>query len=225
MTMPGIEGPFAGAGERADGVEGDVGGEREEGDGDDPQGGLFAGGELPGDRRGGGHLDHGVQSEADQRGRGGDRASGEGDGRLNDVAGDAHGDQQPDAAGERVAAGRGRGRGRAEGISRPSAAVLRGGVRARLVGLDRHHGGQQVLQGVAEPVVGELVASAAPVRNRDDEAAVAQASQVVGQPGPRDAQRVGKVGRVGPGLAQLETERRTSPLAGQGLGERLFGVQ
>lgn len=53
---------LAGAGQGADGVDGDVRGEREEGDGDDPQGVLFAGlaygvvagGELPGDRGGGG---------------------------------------------------------------------------------------------------------------------------------------------------------------------------
>jgi len=81
VPSPGI------AGQHPDGVGGDVGGEREEGDGNDPQRGPLpglayggvAGGELPGDRGGGGDLDDGVQAEGDQRGGGGDRAGGDGE--------------------------------------------------------------------------------------------------------------------------------------------------
>ncbi|MDX3228412.1 hypothetical protein [Streptomyces sp. ME19-01-6] len=62
----------------ADGIGGDVSGEREKGNGDDAQGGLLAGlthgvvagGELPGDRGGGGDFDDGIEAEADQRGGG-----------------------------------------------------------------------------------------------------------------------------------------------------------
>src|SRR6185437_14937136 len=107
VPSPGI------AGQHPDGVGGDVGGEREEGDGNDPQRGPLpglayggvAGGELPGDRGGGGDLDDGVQAEGDQRGGGGDRAGGDGDDRLDDVVAHGRGDEQADAAGELVAAG------------------------------------------------------------------------------------------------------------------------
>lgn len=73
-------------------------------------------------------------------------------------------------------------------ISRPSAAVLRGGVRAGLVGLDRDHSSEQVLQSVAQAFIGELVAGASAVRHGDDQAAVTQARQVVGQAGAGDAE-------------------------------------
>ena len=72
MTMPGAERcasppPVR---ERSD-VHGDERGQREEGDRDDAQRQVLAsfgvlGGKLPGQRSGGGHFDHRIQSEADQ---------------------------------------------------------------------------------------------------------------------------------------------------------------
>lgn len=82
------------------------------------------------------------------------------------------------------------------GIARSSAAAFGGGIWAGLVGLDRDHRGEQMLQGVAEAFVGELVAGAAPVRSGDDQAAVAQAGQIVGQPSAGDIERVGENGGV-----------------------------
>ena len=165
--------------------------------------GVVAGGELPGDRGGGGDLDDGVQAEADQRGGGGDRAGGDGDDRLDDVVGDGRGDQQPYPAGERVAAGRGRGRGIFGGHQQQPFVV---GVGAGAVGLDGDHGGAQVVERVAEAFVGQFVAGAAAVGHGDDQAAVAQAGQVVRQPGAGDAEGVGEVGGVGGGLAQGEQD-------------------
>jgi hypothetical protein len=63
---------LAAAEQRASRLDGDVGGQGEERHRDDPQRGAFAAlvvchGELPRHRSGRGHLDDGVEPEADQR--------------------------------------------------------------------------------------------------------------------------------------------------------------
>ena len=65
---------------------------------------MFAGGELPGERGGGGDLDDRVQAEADQRGRRCDGVGGQGDDGLDDVVGDGRGCTEPSnvAAGGQV---------------------------------------------------------------------------------------------------------------------------
>ena len=57
-----------------------------------------------------------------------------------------------------------------------------------------------------QALVGELVAGTPSDRYRDDQAAVAQAHQVVRQPGPGDLQGIGEVGGMGRGLAQGEKD-------------------
>ena len=89
------------AGQRREGMGHEVGGEGEERDRSDTQGGVFtrfapsgvAGGELPGDRGGRGHLDDRVDAESDQGGGGGEGAGGNRDDGLDDVVRDGRGDQ------------------------------------------------------------------------------------------------------------------------------------
>src|SRR6185503_18167532 len=87
-----------------------------------------------------------------------------------------------------------------------SAAALLVGCDAGAVGLDGHHGGAQVVERMAEAFVGELIAGATAVGDGDDQATVAQAGQVVRQPGAGDGQCVGQIGGVGGGLAQGEQD-------------------
>ena len=104
MTMPGVECWPHRRRPATDGVDGDKGGEGEEGDRDDPQGQVLApfrilGGELPGQGDGGGHLDHRVQAEADQRGGVRDAAGPERDDGLDHVVADGRGDEAAGSAG------------------------------------------------------------------------------------------------------------------------------
>ena len=87
-----------------------------------------------------------------------------------------------------------------------SAAALLGGVGAGPVGLHGDDGRTQVVEGVAEPRVGELVPRAPAVGHGDDQAAVPQAREMVGEPGAGDAEEVGEVGRIGRLVAQGEQD-------------------
>jgi hypothetical protein len=69
-----------------------------------------------------------------------------------------------------------------------------GGARLRIDGEDH---AEQVAQCVAKAWVGQFVADAPALGDGDDQAAAAQAGQMVGQALPRDREQVGQFRRLG----------------------------
>ena len=134
------------------------------------------------------------------------RAGGEGDDGLDHVVGDGGGDEPAGSAGRAAHDGPVQ-----TELQRSSAIRLGHGGRillaAAALGIDDEDQGEQVVQGVPDPGIGELVAGPPAVRDGDDQAAAAQARQVVGQALPGHADRVREVGRVRRAVAQEQRTR------------------
>ena len=93
-----------------------------------------------------------------------------------------------------------------------------GAGRVSVFGVDGQDDTQQVVQGVPEARVGEFVADPPPLGDGDDQAATAQAGQVVGQGLSGYAELVGEVGRVCGVVPEREQDAGTGGI-GQGGAE------
>lgn len=88
----------------------------------------------------------------------------------------------------------------------PPAAPLPFGVGTGAFGLDRDDDGPQIVQGVREARIRQLVPGLTADRNGHHEATVTEACQVVRQPGPRDTEGISQIRGMRRRLAQREEQ-------------------
>ena len=81
---------------------------------------------------------------------------------------------------------------------------------------DGQNGGADIGDRVAEPAIGQLVALPPTVRGGHDQTALAQARQMVRQPGPTDTESLGQLGRMSrPGLQGEQQPAPGGPTTGR----------
>lgn len=93
-----------------------------------------------------------------------------------------------------------------------SAAARLLGVRARAVSLDSEDSATQIVQGVPQTGVCQLVTHASPNGHGDDEAAVAQTGKMIRQPGTGDLQLIGQIGWMCGSLTESQQDATTNRL-------------
>src|SRR4051794_21702956 len=74
--------------------------------------------------------------------------------------------------------------------------------------VDGEYEAEQVIEGVGNARIGQLVARSPALGDRDDEAATTQTRQVIRHDLPRDADLLGKFRRKGPCAAQAQQDLR-----------------